>query len=127
MRLRHLQFDAVELAELLAGVVLAGADVAGTPHPLVILAALVLVVRSVQKIVSVDVNEELTTVYWGLFHACGRPERCASVAAIVHSSNTTRERYGRVVLGEAYVRRVLAEPCDAEIDAWRFLERIELK
>lgn len=134
VRLRHLQFDAGELAELLAGAVMTGVDVAGTPHPLVILAGLLLVARSLQKIVSVDVNEELTTVYWGLFHACGRPDRCASVAEITVTSNSTRERYGRLALGEVYVGRVLAdlarlhlaEPCDSAGDTWRFLERIEL-
>lgn len=133
-RLRHLQFDAGELAELLAGLVLTGADVFGQPHPLVVVAGLIQVVRSLQKILSVEVDEELTTVYWGLFHACGRPDRCARLHEIQSTVNTTRARYGRIGLGEDSVRQALAllvdlrlaEPCPSEADAWRFLERIEL-
>lgn len=134
VRLRHLQFDAGELAELLAGLVLTGADVFGQPHPLVVVAGLIQVVRSLQKILSVEVDEELTTVYWGLFHACGRPDRCARLHEIQETVNTTRARYGRIALGEDSVRQALAllvdlrlaEPCPSEADAWRFLERIEL-
>lgn len=134
VRLDYIQLDGRELLELLSGIALAGSDVAGAEQLrwLVLAAALVQIVRSLQKIATAEVDENLATVYWGLVYACRQMDRCASLEAIHQEVNAARHSHDLTALSTGDVRQGLAALERMRLaracpdGGWRYTERIQL-
>lgn len=63
--LRNLIVDFKSLGEMVAGVLLAGGDILNAPHPLFVVAGLFLVIRSLVDGVTVPLDTEEASVFWG--------------------------------------------------------------
>lgn len=101
VRLRNLTVDFGSLGELTAGALLTGADMVGTPHPLIVVAGLFVIIRSLRDGVTAPLDTDEASVFWGFIQVCGRDQR-AGMDEIVAWTNKERARYqlGELAPGE---------------------------
>jgi hypothetical protein len=104
--LRNLIVDFKSLGEMVASVLLAGKDMLDTPHPIFVAAGLFLVIRSLVDGVTVSLDTEEASVFWGFIQTCGRDQR-AVFNEIVAATNHERQRYQLGPLEENRVARAL--------------------
>ena len=104
--LRNLIVDFKSLGEMVAGVLLAGEDMLDTPHPIFVAAGLFLVIRSLVDGLTVSLDTEEASVFWGFIQTCGRDQR-AVFNEIVAATNHERQRYRLGPLEENRVARAL--------------------
>lgn len=112
VRLRNLTVDFGRLGELAAGVLLTGADMVGMPYPVIAIAGLFVIIRSLRDGVTAKLDTDEASVFWGFIQVCGRDQR-AGTDEIVAWTNQERVRYQ---LGELAPGKVTA--------ALRELERV---
>lgn len=108
VRLRNLTVDFGRLGELLAGALLTGADMVGTPHPLIVVAGLFLIIRSLRDGITAPLDTDEASVFWGFIQVCGR-DKLASTDEIVAWTNKERARYQLGALAPGEVAAALRE------------------
>jgi len=108
VRLRNLTVNFGKLGELMAGALLTGAEMVGTPHPLIVVAGLFLIVRSLRDGITAPLDTDEASVFWGFIQVCGR-DRSAGTDEIVASTNRERARYELGALAPGEVDAALRE------------------
>lgn len=122
MRLRNLTVNFGKLGELIAGALLTGADMVGTPHPLIVVAGLFLIIRSLRDGITAMLDTDEASVFWGFIQVCGR-DQSAGADEIVASTNRERARYELGALAKGEVDAALRElerlgVLERQGDAW---------
>ena len=128
-RLAHLDFRFWNLAEAIAGVLLAVNTLADpTARPLALAAGVLLIIAGVGKALVREIGVDDTSVFLGLATAAGE-SRQAAFPAIMAATNAERERVHLPALSEQQVQRalyVLAEHLGSieksGADEWRVVE-----
>lgn len=108
VRLRNLTVNFGKLGELMAGALLTGADMVSTPHPLIVVAGLFLIVRSLRDGITAPLDTDEASVFWGFIQVCGRDQR-AGTDEIVASTNRERARYEQGGLAPGKIDAALRE------------------
>jgi len=130
VRLRNLTVDFGRLGELAAGALLTGADMVGTPHPLIVIAGLFLIIRSLREGITAKLDTDEASVFWGFIQVCGRDRR-AGVDEIVASTNQERVRYKLGELAPGKVTAALRElervgALKKEGDVWELVDQYRI-
>lgn len=122
--------DMGTMLEIVAGGVMTGADMAAQPHPIIVAAGLLIMIRSFTRALKVELSEREASVFWGLIQACDEG-KVAAFDAIVERTNQVRAEAGLDPLSEGEIGlalRVLesiksVQPAKGKKGAWRIRER----
>ena len=130
VRLRNLTVDFGRLGELAAGALLTGADMVGTPHPLIVIAGLFLIIRSLREGITAKLDTDEASVFWGVIQVCGRDQR-AGTDEIVAWTNQERARYQLGALASGKVTAALRElervgALKKEGDVWELVDQYRI-
>lgn len=130
VRLRNLTVDFGRLGELTANVLLTGADMVGTPHPVIVVAGLFVIIRNLREGITAKLDTDEASVFWGFIQVCGRDRR-AGVDEIVASTNQERVRYKLGELAPGKVTAALRElervgALKKEGDVWELVDQYRI-
>jgi len=122
--------DMGTILEIIAGGVLTGADIVAQPHPIIIAAGLLIMIRNFTHAIKVEFSEREGSVFWGLIQACDK-KKVATFDAVVERTNEVRNDVGLTPLSEGEIRlalRVLESikcirPVKEKQGTWRIRER----
>jgi hypothetical protein len=122
--------DMGTLLELVAGGVLVGADMVAQPHPIIIAAGLLLIIRSFTRAMKVEFSEREASVFWGLIQACDE-KKIATFDSVVERTNAVRKEVGLRPLSEEQIKVALGalesiksiRPVKDKPGTWRIRER----
>jgi hypothetical protein len=122
--------DMGTILEIVAGGVMTGADMAAQPHPIIIAAGLLILIRSFTRALKVELSEREASVFWGLIQACDEG-KVAAFDAIVERTNQVRAEAGLDPLSEGEIGLALrllesiksVQPAKGKEGAWRIRER----
>jgi hypothetical protein len=122
--------DMGTILEIVASGVLTGADIAAQPHPIIIAAGLLIMIRSFTHAITVEFSEREASVFWGLIQACDK-KKVATFDAVVERTNAVRNEVGLSPLSKEEIRlalRVLESikcirPVKKRLGTWRIRER----
>jgi hypothetical protein len=119
VRLRNLTIDWRALFTLLAGAVLTQRDMASAPDPVTVLAGVFLIITGLVDGLTVELNADEATVFWGFIQVCG-PDRRVHEGEIVQWSNKERaaRKLSPLAAGEvaASLKRLVALGCLRQVD-----------
>jgi len=93
IKLQNIEPEIGEIAEFVAGGVMISADVIGLPHPLVIAAGILLVIRSFTNMMTIKISEREASVFWGIIVARDE-DGLADIDTIVARTNAVRKKWG---------------------------------
>jgi hypothetical protein len=127
VKFSNFRIDIGEMAEIAGGAFLAGHEAIKEPHPLILAAGLLLTVRALLKAMTVEINEQDTSVFWGFVQASDK-EKIATTAAIFSKTKSERERFGLKPLTENQFKGSLEKLKQLKAienvgdDKWRIIE-----
>lgn len=122
--------DMGTILEVVAGGVMTGADMAAQPHPVIIAAGLLIMIRSFTRALKVELSEREASVFWGLIQACDAG-KVAAFDAVVERTNEVRAEAGLGPLSEGEIGLALRalesiksiQSAKGKEGAWRIRER----
>jgi hypothetical protein len=134
IKLKNLSFDFGEMSELATGVLSVGSRIFGDTHPILMAAGVLLVVRSIYKAMTVEIEEREASVFWGFIQACDK-EKAASEADIKECTNEERLKTGLKPLDSDQIKNALYKllsiksvtPIEDEPETWRITEKYRIQ
>jgi len=134
IKTRNLHLDLAVLIDLGAGATMTVSKIVGQPHPIIILAGILLTIRALSKAITCSISEREASVFWGLIQA-QRAGACIDKPAITTHTNNERTKYGLYQLGENQVTDALkklralkcVELSEQKPDTWLIVEDYEIK
>jgi|LGOV01.1.fsa_nt_gb hypothetical protein len=134
IKIRNLHLDLGVLIDLGAGVTMTVSKIVGQPHPIIIVAGVLLTIRSLMKAMTVSLSEQEASVFWGLIGAQNASIR-ADKTAIRKHTNSERTQYGLSALNENQVtealKRLQALKCVKvsvqKPETWRIVENYTIE
>lgn len=130
MKFTNLHFDYAELSALFAGIVMTGADIIGQPHPLVISAGILLIIRAVMRAMTIPVTEREASVFWGLLQA-QKESNTTNESIIKEYVNKERAKFGLPSLTDKLIAEVLhslekINAIELRAGSWRTIEKYKV-
>ena len=104
--IRHLKLGFGEMIELIGGAIMSGSDIYANPNPLIVVAGVLLTIRSLTKAMTVKISEIEASVFWGFILARDE-ENTATQAKIFEETNGRRKRINLEPLTDTQVRQAL--------------------
>jgi hypothetical protein len=134
IKTRNLHLDPAVLIDLGAGATMMVSKIVGQPHPIIILAGILLTIRALSKAITCSISEREASVFWGLIQA-QRAGACVDKPAITKHTNNERTKYGLYQLSENQVTDALkklralkcVELSEQKPDTWLIVEDYEIK
>jgi hypothetical protein len=134
VKFNNLHLDLGELIGLAGEVTMTGSAIVAQPHPIIIVAGVLLIIRALRKAMTVSLSEREASVFWGLIGAqieSFYPDRIA----ILKHTNAGRAKFGLSALDEDQVTAVLkklqALKCvkisGQKPETWRIVENYEIE
>ncbi|MEO8391859.1 MAG: hypothetical protein ABI700_02600 [Chloroflexota bacterium] len=93
LKASNLRVDFSQAAEIVAGAIIAGADIIDKPRALIIIGSVLLTISALTKAVTVTVSEQDTSVFWGLIQARGKDNVVSEQKAFT-ITNRERAKFG---------------------------------
>jgi hypothetical protein len=131
VRLRNLTIDFKALITLFAGIVLTRADVIGAPDPLTVVSGLFLIVTGLIDGMTIEVNTDEASVFWGFIQVCGR-DQLAAEAEIIDETNLWRASYKLPPLTPGEIATALHKLVTLGVlvvskGGWQLVDRYEIR
>ena len=134
IKTRNLHLELGVLIDLGAGATMTVSKIVGQPHPIIIIAGILLTIRALSKAMTFPISEREASVFWGLIQT-QRVSACADKPAITTHTNNERTKYGLCALGENQVtdalKRLQALKCvelsEQKPDTWLIVENYEIE
>jgi len=134
IKTRNLHLELGVLIDLGAGATMTVSKIVGQPHPIIIIAGILLTIRAVSKAMTFPISEREASVFWGLIQA-QRASACADKPAIATHTNNERTKYGLCALGENQatdaLKRLHALKCvelsEQKPDTWLIVEDYDIE
>lgn len=96
----NIRLDLVELTELISGLLLASVDKG--LNPLLVIAGILLTIRSIYKIMSVDISAQEASVFWGAVHVRDN-NNVVNQEVLTTATNIERQKFGLDALSKEQV------------------------
>jgi len=100
IKFSNIRLDLVELTELISGLLLASVDKG--LNPLLVIAGILLTIRSIYKIMSVDISAQEASVFWGAVHVRDNNNR-VNQDVLTTATNIERQKFGLDALSKEQV------------------------
>lgn len=131
IKLENFSIDWSELADLAASLIttLYGKAV----HPIVVCAGILLIVRSLLRMITVEISMTEASVLWGLIHSRDSKGYAKEYSIVVHT-NSERARFGQSPLEDTHIIEVLhrlkllktVDFEDGQMRLWRVTEKCQV-
>jgi hypothetical protein len=100
IKLSNIRLDLVEITELISGLLLASVDKG--LNPLLVIAGILLTIRSIYKIMSVDISAQEASVFWGAVHVRDN-NNMVNQEVLTTATNIERQKFGLDALSKDQV------------------------
>jgi hypothetical protein len=130
IKLSNFRLDFDKMSELFAGIMLAGHEAIEKPHPLIIAAGILFIIRALKESFTIEISQNEASVYWG-FTRVQDENLSASEEEIEKQTNKERSSIGLKPLKKNEIRHALqrlsmidsVQIIDSEKQIWRTREK----
>lgn len=134
IKLKNFNFEFGGMTEMAAGILASCSDIVDKDDYLLVTAGVLLIIRSLQKAITVDINEQEAIVFLGTIQACGKNKE-AEEARILSCANLIRAERSLDLLTKKQLKHALfnlsrlkcIEKKKGEEETWRIIERYLVK
>lgn len=134
IKIRNFHLDLAMIGELAASTTMTVDKIIHQPDPQIVVAGVLLIIRSLTRAITVQLSEQETSVFWG-FVLARDANNVAEEGLITESTNKERVKIGLLPLTNEQVKNILCrlkalksvEFVKGKQDIWRIVEKYKIE
>jgi pterin-4a-carbinolamine dehydratase len=134
IKIRNFHLDLAMIGELAASITMTADKMIHHPDPQIVVAGVLLIIRSLTRAITIQLSEQETSVFWG-FVLARDADNVAEEGLITKYTNKERAKIGLLPLTNEQVKNILCrlkalksvELMEGEQDIWRIVEKYKIE
>jgi len=134
IKIRNFRLNLIMIGELAASITMTADKMIHHPDPQIVVAGVLLIIRSLTGAITIRLSEQETSVFWGFVLARDKDNK-AEEGLITKYTNKEREKIGLQPLTNEQVKNILyrlkalksVELVEGEQDIWRIVEKYKIE
>lgn len=134
IKIRNFRLNLIMIGELAASITMTADKMIHHPDPQIVVAGVLLIIRSLTGAIAIRLSEQETSVFWGFVLARDKDNK-AEEGLITKYTNKEREKIGLQPLTNEQVKNILyrlkalksVELVEGEQDIWRIVEKYKIE